>query len=114
MTELGVEPVLRDRVDVRGEMDRKDARRRRSGRTRSLAAAAAPMHFNMLAVHWIGPGSVLYRTQRLHGGWRAWRTADADVAPDGGTGRWHDGNLDWTAASDAIQFRTQGLVSRLR
>src|SRR5439155_12178224 len=74
----------------------------------------APMHFNMLAVHWVGRGSVLYRTHRLHGRWSAWVAEDADVAPDGGTGRWHDGNLDWTGASDDFQFRRIGDVRRLR
>src|SRR5712691_11828086 len=82
--------------------------------TRSLAAAQSPMHFNMLAAHWIGSGSVSYRVHRLHGAWSAWVTADADVSPDGGTGRWHDGNLDWTAAADAVQFRPAGEVQRLR
>ena len=81
---------------------------------RALAGASRPMHFNMLAVHWIGTGSVSYRVHRLHGRWSAWVTADADVSPDGGTGRWHDGNLDWTAASDAVQFRPSGAVRRLR
>jgi hypothetical protein len=81
---------------------------------RTLAAAPTPMHFNMLALHWIGAGTVSYRVHRLHGGWSAWVTADADVAPDGGTGRWHDGNLDWTEASDAVQFRPHGAVQRLR
>src|SRR5512141_43304 len=82
--------------------------------SRSLAAAPAPMHFNMLALHWLGPGTVLYRTRRLHGGWSSWVAADADLAPDGGTGRWHDGNLEWTGASDAFQFRRVGAVRRLR
>jgi hypothetical protein len=81
---------------------------------RSLAAAPAAMHFNMLAPHWIGSGSVSYRVHRLHGRWSAWTDADADAAPDGGTGRWHDGNLDWTGAADAVQFRTHGEVRRLR
>jgi hypothetical protein len=81
---------------------------------RALAAVPAPMHFNMLAVHWIGGGTVSYRVHRLHGAWSAWVTADADVAPDGGTGTWHDGNLDWTAAADAVQFRPRGDVRRLR
>jgi hypothetical protein len=82
--------------------------------SRVLQAAQAPMHFNMFAVHWQGSGSVLYRTHRLHGGWSGWTQADADVAPDGGTGAWHDGNLDWTEASDGVQFRTVGQVTRLR
>jgi hypothetical protein len=81
---------------------------------RTLAAAASPMHFNMLALHWIGSGTVSYRVHRLHGSWSTWVMADADVAPDGGTGRWHDGNLDWTAAADGVQFRPHGAVQRLR
>ena len=82
--------------------------------SRTLAAAPAPMHFNMLALHWIGGGVVSYRVHRLHRGWSAWVTADADVAPDRGTGRWHDGNLDWTGASDRAQFSSHGDVRRLR
>jgi hypothetical protein len=81
---------------------------------RGLAAVVPAMHFNMLAVHWTGSGSVSYRVHRLHGSWSAWVTADADVAPDGGTGRWHDGNLDWTGAADGVQYRPQGDVRKLR
>jgi hypothetical protein len=81
---------------------------------RSLAAAPAPMHFNMLAAHWQGPGAVAYRVHRLHGRWTPWTTADADVAPDGGTGPWHDGNVSWTGGADGIRFRTTGRVARLR
>jgi hypothetical protein len=81
---------------------------------RSLAATAPAMHFNMLAVHWRGSGTVLVRTHRLHGAWSAWAAADADVAPDGGTGAWHDGDLDWVGASDGVQFRTRGTVHALR
>ena len=81
---------------------------------RGLSAAVTPMHFNMLGIHWIGSGTVEYRVHRLHGRWRPWVTADDDVRPDGGTGRWHDGNLDWTGASDGFQFRRRGDVSALR
>jgi flagellar hook assembly protein FlgD len=86
---------------------------------RVLQAAQPPMHFNMFAVHWQGSGSVLYRTHRLHAGWTSWVAADDDSAPDSsskesGTGAWHDGNLDWTAASDGMQFRAEGNVTRLR
>ena len=81
---------------------------------RALAAAPAAMRFNLLAAHWTGPGRVLYRVHRLHGGWSGWAVADADVAPDGGTGVWHDGGLEWTGASDAFQFRRRGMVRRLR
>jgi hypothetical protein len=81
---------------------------------RALAATEPPMHFNMLAVHWVGAGTVSYRVHHLHGSWSPWVTADADVAPDGGTGRWHKGNLDWTRASDRVQFRPHGEVRSLR
>ena len=77
---------------------------------RALAAGGG-MNFNMLGLHWIGRGSVEYRTRRLHGGWRAWRTADADEYR---TGAWHDGNLEWTGASAAAQFRVHGVIHRLR
>jgi len=77
---------------------------------RSIASVPREMHFNMLAAHWIGSGAVEYRTRRLHGGWRPWTTADSDNS----SGAWHDGNLDWTGASSAVQFRTGGDVRRLR
>jgi hypothetical protein len=77
---------------------------------RSLAGATAPQHFNMLAVHWTGTGTVAYRTRALHGAWRPWRQADADSR----SGAWHDGTLDWTGASGAVRFRTTGSVRRLR
>ncbi len=78
--------------------------------TRFLEAAGPAARFNMLGLHWIGAGSVAYRTRSLHGMWRAWRSADADNR----TGAWHDGNLDWTGASSGIQFRVAGDVRRLR
>jgi flagellar hook assembly protein FlgD len=81
---------------------------------RALAGAPAGPHFNMLAAHWVGTGTVSYRVHRLHGRWSAWVSADADAAPDGGTGSWHDGDLDWTGAADAVRYRTTGDVTRLR
>src|SRR3954470_10025348 len=84
------------------------------GGGRSLAAAAPTLHFNMLALHWKGSGTVDYRVHRLHGRWSTWIVADADTAPDGGTGRWRDGDLDWTGAADRAQFRRHGAVTRLR
>jgi hypothetical protein len=78
---------------------------------RALANAGGGINFNMLGLHWTGSGSVEYRTRRLHGAWRAWRTADADEYR---TGAWHDGNLEWTGASSAVQFRVHGAVRRLR
>jgi len=82
--------------------------------TRALDAAPPAIHFNMLAFHWTGHGAVSYRTRGLHGAWTAWTEADADAAPDGGTGVWRDGNLEWTGASDAFQLRRRGDIRRLR
>jgi flagellar hook assembly protein FlgD len=77
---------------------------------RSLAASPKSTNFNMLGLHWIGAGTVAYRTRSLRGRWRAWRAADTDNS----TGAWHDGTLDWTGASSAAQYRVSGDVRRLR
>ena len=77
---------------------------------RALSSVDEPMRFNMLGARWLGSGSVTFRVHRLHGAWTAWRAADADAT----TGAWHDGSLDWTGASDGVQFRTAGTVRRLR
>jgi hypothetical protein len=77
--------------------------------TRTLASTLP--RFNMVGVHWQGSGSVAYRTRGADGNWSAWRRFDDD-------GRlqhaWHLGNLDWVGTADAIRFRTQGQVTRLR
>ena len=78
---------------------------------RSLQAAAAPIRFDMLALHWQGAGSVAYRTRSITGRWSAWKTADADLPQT--KPPWHFGNLDWTGPADAAQFRSAG-VSHLR
>ena len=81
---------------------------------RALAGAQPVMRFNMLGVHWQGPGGVSYRIHRLHGRWSSWRGVDDDARPDGTRGPWRDGNLDWTGAADGVRFRTHGLVRRVR
>ena len=83
---------------------------------RSLQAVAAPMRFNMLGVHWRGPGVVEYRTLSASGRWSAWTVADADPATGEGhaAAGTHNGNLEWVGASDGIRFRTSGAVSNMR
>jgi N-acetylmuramoyl-L-alanine amidase len=88
---------------------------------RSLAATGSPTRFNMLGLHWRGPGRVLFR---VHGskGWRAWREADAETTdlPDRGTDEarrmaaWRLGSPWWTGAADRVQVRTRGRVQRVR
>ncbi|MGZ4388666.1 MAG: N-acetylmuramoyl-L-alanine amidase [Gaiellaceae bacterium] len=88
--------------------------------SRALQAVQAPIRFDMVGLHWQGPGTVLFRTHRLAGGWSPWTTADADALPDARSAEsartrgWHDGAPAWTGASDRIQLRTRGSVTRLR
>jgi hypothetical protein len=84
--------------------------------TRTLAAA--PHRFNMVAVHWRGTGSVLFRTRDTHG-WSAWQAMDDDMSPDRGNSEnrfrtWRLGNVVWTGTASAIRYRTHGDVTRLR
>ena len=79
---------------------------------RSLQAAQAPIRFDMLGLHWQGSGSVAYRTHSPGGRWSAWVAADADLPQT--SPPWHFGNLNWTGASDAVQFRATGTITRLR
>src|SRR5213595_304907 len=89
-TALAVEPTLTVRtVPLHG--------------ARSLGAAR-PARFDLVAVHWRGPGSVRFRTRSAAGRWSGWQTADADVAPDAGTvesrpSGWHLGNPVWTGTA---------------
>jgi len=77
--------------------------------TRSPAGAVP--HFNMVGLHWRGPGSVSFRTRGAVGGWSLWRAADDDRHVEHS---WHLGNLDWTGAANAIRFRVSGNVTQLR
>ncbi len=76
--------------------------------------------FQLVGVHWRGPGLVKYRTRNLAGRWSAWRVFSAeDALPDHGreqraTRGWRIASPFWTGASNAIQYRTVGRVARLR
>jgi hypothetical protein len=82
---------------------------------RTLAASQLAQ-FDMVGLHWQGPGTVDFRTRALHGRWSAWRPAapEAEDLPDGGGGPWHLGNPYWVGASDRIAYRLHGRVTRLR
>ncbi len=87
-----------------------------------VAALAAPNRFDLVGLHWQGPGRVLFRTRSLAGRWSAWVPAapEAEDVPDRGTVEarasrgWRLGNPYWSGASDAIQYRTKGRVTRVR
>jgi N-acetylmuramoyl-L-alanine amidase len=89
---------------------------------RSLASGGAPARFNLVGLHWRGPGSVQFRTRSLAGRWSAWQDAapEAEDQPDGGTAErarlssWRLGNPWWVGPSNRIEYRTHGRVTRLR
>jgi flagellar hook assembly protein FlgD len=89
---------------------------------RGHAARRAPLRFDMVGLHWRGPGSVWFRTRSVDGTWGVWQPArpEAEDAPDRGTlesraaGRWKLGNPYWTGDSDAIEYRLAGRVIALR
>jgi hypothetical protein len=87
-----------------------------------LLAAAAPERFNLVGLHWRGPGSVEFRTRSVPGRWSGWRAAapEDEDRPDrrgeehGAERSWKVGNPYWTGAADTIQYRLHGRVRRLR
>lgn len=76
---------------------------------RALANAAP--RFNMVGLHWQGPGTPWYRARSASGRWSTWQPADDDW---GRVGVWHRGNPDWVGTANAIQIRNVGRVSRVR
>jgi N-acetylmuramoyl-L-alanine amidase-like protein len=91
-----------------------------AGSVRSLAGVAAPSTFDLVGLHWQGPGSVRFRTRTVGGRWSTWRLADVDdhvsaSSPEGALSRgWHLGEPYWVGASDRIDYRLVGEVRRLR
>jgi hypothetical protein len=88
----------------------------------TLAPRSAPLRFQLLGLHWRGPGTVSFRTAPARGAWSAWRPArpEAEDLPDRGSdearaGRgWTLGNPYWTGPARRVQYRLSGEVSRLR
>ena len=76
--------------------------------TRSLAAA--PSTFNLVGLHWQGPGTVELRTRSVTGHWSAWRPAapEAEDRPDRFAAErsrpgWRLGSPYWTGASNRLE-----------
>ena len=82
----------------------------------------APPAFDLVGVHWQGPGDVLFRTRSTarpldrvaRGDARAARPSRREHGggPVGAT--WKLGNPFWVGPSNAIQYRLRGRVTRLR
>jgi flagellar hook assembly protein FlgD len=89
-------------------------------RPQAPSRVLAPGVFELVGLHWQGPGAVKYRTRSLVGRWSAWRLfGDEDALPDrGGETRairgWHISDPSWTGPSNGLQYRTAGRVERLR
>jgi hypothetical protein len=92
------------------------------GERAPTAAAATPRAFDLVGLHWQGPGTVLFRTRSVSGRWSPWREAMPEPLdlPDAGTEEaasaraWKLGNPYWVGPSTAIRYRFRGRVDRLR
>jgi hypothetical protein len=91
------------------------------GQTRTLASST-PRLFDMVGLHWRGPGWVQFRTRNLSARWSSWRVAapededmpDVDTVEARAAGAWRLGNPYWVGPADAIGYRLHGRVTRLR
>jgi hypothetical protein len=89
---------------------------------RSGLVARAPEAFDLVGLHWRGPGVVRFRTQRADGTWSAWQLSapESDDLPDRNSAEarrsrgWHLGNPFWVGRSERIQYKLSPGVRRLR
>jgi N-acetylmuramoyl-L-alanine amidase/FlgD Ig-like domain len=92
------------------------------GVSRTTAGSAAPKRFDLVGLHWQGTGSVVFRTRSIAGRWTSWRRAapEDEDQPDrasrelGARRAWRLGNPYWVGASDRLQWRIRGKVTRVR
>ena len=75
--------------------------------------------FTLVGLHWQGPGTVEFRVRALDGSWSSWQRAVTHELPDPGlegvaSTRWKLGTPVWTGSSNAIQYRLDGRIERLR
>src|SRR5437867_3419246 len=74
-----------------------------------VAFRAAPLRFDMVGLHWRGPGAVWFRTRSAAGVWSDWRYAAPEeedlpnrrTAEAGARRGWRLGNAYWTGPSTA-------------
>jgi len=88
---------------------------------RTLAAATTTRPFQLVGIHWQGPGRLELRIRTLRG-WTRWRpvTEDDGDAPDAGTREaramrgWRLGAPIWVGRGDGLEVRAIGRVTRAR
>ncbi len=86
---------------------------------RSPAAATTTSPFQLVGIHWQGPGRLELRIRTRHG-WTSWQPVGADDgdAPDASTREarasrgWHLGAPVWVGRGDGLEVRTIGRVTR--
>ena len=72
----------------------------------------SPGHFQLVGIHWRGPGIVKFRTRDPGGRWSGWRDfSDEDNPPHRG---WRIGEPVWVGASTALRYHVVGRVTRIR
>jgi flagellar hook assembly protein FlgD len=76
--------------------------------------------FTLAGVRWQGSGQVELRTRSLAGRWSAWRRAAPEaedapdaLAPESRRASWRLGNPWWVGASNDVQARARGHVTRI-
>jgi hypothetical protein len=78
--------------------------------------------FDLVGLHWRGPGTPAFRTRSLGGRWSAWRLAEEETVdrPDRGSPEarrvigWRIGAGVWVGPADRLQVRARGRVVRIR
>jgi len=87
-----------------------------------VQARQAQEEFNLVGLHWKGPGTVSFRTASPDGAWSGWHDAapevedkpDSDSAEASAGRGWKLGSPYWTGPAVTIQYRFEGRVTRLR
>ncbi len=87
---------------------------------RTLSASGRVTSFQLVGIHWRGPGTLDFRTLGANGRWSAWQPVveDDGDAPDpgspeaGATRGWRLGAPVWVGKADRVEVRTHGRVGR--
>jgi N-acetylmuramoyl-L-alanine amidase-like protein len=87
---------------------------------RTLSASSRTTTFQLVGIHWQGPGTLDFRTLRVGRRWSAWQRVveDEGDAPDRGSAEsratrgWRLGAPVWVGEADRVEVRTHGRVRR--
>jgi len=87
---------------------------------RTLSASGPLTSFQLVGIHWQGPGTLDFRTEGAAGGWSAWQPVvegDGDAPdPESAEARamrgWRLGAPVWVGRADRVEVRAHGRVSR--